>query len=139
MPSFNESQHQLEEDKKEKVTRCHQYLRQDESSPVGQKLQRCRRTQDTNQDDSSSSRSPEDVPSKSDGPMDITVTTRSGNGISAKVGSPSQRRSVRMRSPRGGDQANDRDNSVTSSAKPIVNSRCQDNSSQTNCYHEAKY
>ncbi|PIC54754.1 hypothetical protein B9Z55_003875 [Caenorhabditis nigoni] len=50
-------------------------LRQEESSPVGQKLQRSRRTQDTNQDDSPSSRSPEDVPSKSNGPMDITVTS----------------------------------------------------------------
>ncbi|PIC38374.1 hypothetical protein B9Z55_010408 [Caenorhabditis nigoni] len=43
-------------------------------------LERCRRTQDTSQDDSPSSRRPEDVPSKSDGPMDITVTTRIGNG-----------------------------------------------------------
>ncbi|CAO4388012.1 unnamed protein product [Caenorhabditis nigoni] len=55
-------------------------LRQEESSPVGQKLQRSRRTQDTNQDDSPSSRSPDDVLSKSDGPTDITVTTRIGNG-----------------------------------------------------------
>ncbi|PIC39082.1 hypothetical protein B9Z55_010889 [Caenorhabditis nigoni] len=51
----------------------------------------------------------------------------------------SQRHSVRMMSPRGGGQVNGKDDPVTSSAKPIVNSRCQVNSSQANCYHEAKY
>ncbi|CAO4366105.1 unnamed protein product [Caenorhabditis nigoni] len=101
-------------------------------------LERCRRTQDTSQDDSPSSRSPEDVPSKSYGPMDITTTSTDWQWeFQRKLEFQSQRHSVRMLSPRGRNQAKGRDNPVTSSAKPIVNSKCQVNSSQANWYHEA--
>ncbi|PIC27773.1 hypothetical protein B9Z55_019928 [Caenorhabditis nigoni] len=78
-PSFKESQCQLYEDKKKKVSKCQSDLRQDESSPVGQKLRRSRRTQDKSQEDSTRSRSPEDVPSKLDGSMDNKSRLRIGN------------------------------------------------------------
>ncbi|PIC19258.1 hypothetical protein B9Z55_024870 [Caenorhabditis nigoni] len=135
--STSEDVHWIVKDRKKKVIRCHQDLRQDKSSPVGQKLQKCRRTQDTSQDDSPSSRSPEDVPSKSYGPMDITATsTDRQQEFQRKLEFQSQRHSVRMLSPRGGDQANGRDNPVTSSAKPNQQLRV---SSEANCYHEVKY
>ncbi|CAO4370337.1 unnamed protein product [Caenorhabditis nigoni] len=79
LSTSEESQHQLDEDRKKKVSKRQSDLHPEESSPVGPKLQRSRRTQDKSQDDSSSSRSPEDVPSKSDGSMDNKSRLRIGN------------------------------------------------------------
>ncbi|PIC24188.1 hypothetical protein B9Z55_017612 [Caenorhabditis nigoni] len=68
--------------------------------------------------DSPSSRSPDDVPSKSKGPKDITITSTDWQKeFQRTLEFQNQRHSVSMQSPRGGDQANGSDTPVTSSAK----------------------
>ncbi|PIC50884.1 hypothetical protein B9Z55_001609 [Caenorhabditis nigoni] len=62
--------------------------------------------------------SPEDVPSKSNGPKDITITSTDWQKeFQRTLEFQNQRHSVSMQSPREGDQANGSDTPVTSSAK----------------------
>ncbi|PIC53406.1 hypothetical protein B9Z55_003121 [Caenorhabditis nigoni] len=109
----------------------------DESPRVGKKLQRCRRTQDKSQDDSSSSRSPEDVPSKSYGPMDIIVTTRIGNGDLSESWN-SKVNDIRSGCCHQEEEIKPTAGTIQSRQlpSPINNSRCQVSSSQANCYQE---